>query len=190
MRSGVRGLVVGVAVALGGCAYAPSGTVLEVLEASSTTYDTSTYGAAGQIGGQAADQSAGQNASQSASQSGIQSGIQSSGETAAASAQASAAASQGAAPPPSAYAAPAASPAAGGPPATGSQAAAANAARAPGALLSADEAAATRERLLGIARARGGAGGYRPSVSAGELKTLRETHGQAAIRDIEEAAAD
>ena len=97
-------------------------------------------------------------------------------------------------PEPSAYAAPGQTVAPSGTQtttaATGTQAAAAVAARAPGALLSTDQAAATRNQLLDMARTRGTPAGGASSTTAADLLRLRETHGADAIAEIEAAAAD
>ena len=154
MRLHWTGTALCLAMALGGCAYAPSGTLVEALEPAGT----GPYVTPGS-------------------------------ELAATS---SATPANGTAlPAPSAYAAPGQTVTPGNTTAaTGSQAAAAVAARAPGALLSTDQAAATRNQLLDMARTRGTPARAASTTTAADLLRLRETHGADAIAEIEAAADD
>lgn len=162
MRLHWTGTALCLAVALGGCAYAPSGTLVDALEPAGTSGYVSP-------GSELASAPAtGSTASPSAAVDGAS------------------------LPEPNAYAASGqtAVPADGRPTqaATGTQAAAAVAARAPGALLSTDQAAATRDQLLDIARARGASARGASTTTAADLLRLRETHAQDAIAEIEAAA--
>ena len=60
----------------------------------------------------------------------------------------------------------------------------------PGALLSRDQADATRDWLKGIAQTRSTGARPRASTTASQLRELRENHGSRAISEIEADAAD
>lgn len=60
----------------------------------------------------------------------------------------------------------------------------------PGTLLSRDQADATRDWLKGIAQTRSAGARPRASTTAGQLRELRENHGSRAISEIEADAAD